>query len=257
MSYILTEKKDSVCTLTINRPESLNALNMDVLRDLDEAVDAAAADGDVRVIVITGAGRAFVAGADIQAMADLDMQEGRAFGQVGQILFRKIEKMEKPTIAAVNGFALGGGCELALCCDMRVASDQAIFGQPEVGLGITPGFSGTQRLTALVGKARAAELILTAQNIDAAAALEMGLVNRVVPADRLMEETAALASKIAANAPLAVRWANSAIKRGMRTDPDTGISIEADLFGMCFATEDQKEGMRAFLERRKPEFKGR
>ena len=257
MSYVLTEKKDNVCTLTINRPESLNALNADVLRDLDKAVDAAAADGGVRVIVITGAGRAFVAGADIQAMADLDMQEGRAFGQIGQVLFRKIEKMEKPTIAAVNGFALGGGCELALCCDMRIASEQAVFGQPEVGLGITPGFSGTQRLTALVGKAKAAELILTAQNIDAATALAMGLVNRVVPADRLMEETSALASKIAANAPLAVRWANSAIKRGLRTDPDTGIAIESDLFGMCFATEDQKEGMHAFLERRKPEFKGR
>ena len=142
MSYVLTEKKDNVCTLTINRPESLNALNADVLRDLDKAVDAAAADGGVRVIVITGAGRAFVAGADIQAMADLDMQEGRAFGQIGQVLFRKIEKMEKPTIAAVNGFALGGGCELALCCDMRIASEQAVFGQPEVGLGITPGFSG-------------------------------------------------------------------------------------------------------------------
>ncbi len=256
MSYILMEKKDNVCTLTINRPESLNALNTDVLRDLDKAVDAAAADSDVRVIVITGAGRAFVAGADIQEMADLGMQEGRAFGQVGQVLFRKIEKLEKPTIAAVNGFALGGGCELALCCDMRIASEQAIFGQPEVGLGIIPGFSGTQRLTAAVGKAKAAELILTAQNIDAAAALQMGLVNRVVPADRLMEETQQLAEKIAANAPLAVRWANSAIKRGMRTDFDTGISIESDLFGMCFATQDQKEGMHAFLERRKAEFKG-
>ena len=256
MSYILMEKKDNVCTLTINRPESLNALNTDVLRDLDKAVDAAAADSDVRVIVITGAGRAFVAGADIQEMADLGMQEGRAFGQVGQVLFRKIEKLEKPTIAAVNGFALGGGCELALCCDMRIASEQAIFGQPEVGLGIIPGFSGTQRLTAAVGKAKAAELILTAQNIDAAAALQMGLLNRVVPADRLMEETQQLAEKIAANAPLAVRWANSAIKRGMRTDFDTGISIESDLFGMCFATQDQKEGMHAFLERRKAEFKG-
>ena len=257
MSYILTKKKDFVCTLTINRPESLNALNTDVLKALEKAVDDADGDEAVRVVVITGAGRAFVAGADIEEMADLGMGEGRAFGKTGQRLFRRIEKMEKPTIASVNGFALGGGCELALSCDMRIASDQAVFGQPEVGLGITPGFSGTQRLAAIVGKAKAAEMILTAQNIDAQTALSIGLVNRVVPADKLAEETAALAAKVAANAPLAVRWANSAIKRGLRTDFDTGISIESDLFGMCFATEDQKEGMRAFLERRKPEFKGR
>ncbi len=257
MPYVLVEKKDAVAVVTVNRPEALNALNSEVLGALDEAVDDVLNDDSVRVIVFTGAGRAFVAGADIGEMADLGMEEGRAFGRRGQILFRKIERAEKPTIAAVNGFALGGGCELAMACDMRIASEYAVFGQPEVGLGITPGFSGTQRLAAVVGKAKAAEIILSASNIDAAAAEKIGLTNRTVPAEKLMEETMALASKIASNAPLAVKWANSAIKRGLETDIETGILIEADLFGMCFATQDQKEGMKAFLERRKPEFKGR
>ena len=257
MPYVLVEKKDAVAVITVNRPEALNALNSEVLGALDEAVDDVLNDDSVRVIVFTGAGRAFVAGADIGEMADLDMEEGRAFGRRGQILFRKIERAEKPTIAAVNGFALGGGCELAMACDMRIASEYAVFGQPEVGLGITPGFSGTQRLAAVVGKAKAAEIILSASNIDAAAAEKIGLTNRTVPAEKLMEETMALASKIASNAPLAVKWANSAIKRGLETDIETGILIEADLFGMCFATQDQTEGMKAFLERRKPEFKGR
>ena len=257
MPYVLVEKKDAVAVITVNRPEALNALNSEVLGALDEAVDDVLNDDSVRVIVFTGAGRAFVAGADIGEMADLGMEEGRAFGRRGQILFRKIERAEKPTIAAVNGFALGGGCELAMACDMRIASEYAVFGQPEVGLGITPGFSGTQRLAAVVGKAKAAEIILSASNIDAAAAEKIGLTNRTVPAEKLMEETMALASKIASNAPLAVKWANSAIKRGLETDIETGILLEADLFGMCFATQDQKEGMKAFLERRKPEFKGR
>lgn len=257
MPYVLVEKKDAVAVITVNRPEALNALNSEVLGALDEAVDDVLNDDSVRVIVFTGAGRAFVAGADIGEMADLGMEEGRAFGRRGQILFRKIERAEKPTIAAVNGFALGGGCELAMACDMRIASEYAVFGQPEVGLGITPGFSGTQRLAAVVGKAKAAEIILSASNIDAAAAEKIGLTNRTVPVEKLMEETMALASKIASNAPLAVKWANSAIKRGLETDIETGILIEADLFGMCFATQDQKEGMKAFLERRKPEFKGR
>ena len=257
MPYVSVEKKNAVAVVTIDRPEALNALNSEVLEALERAVDAVLSDESVRVIIFTGAGRAFVAGADIGEMADLGMEEGRAFGRRGQILFRKIERAEKPTIAAVNGFALGGGCELAMACDMRIASEYAVFGQPEVGLGITPGFSGTQRLTAIVGKAKAAENILSAANIDAVTAEKLGLVNRMVPADKLMEEAEALAVKIASNAPLAVKWANSAIKRGLETDIDTGISIEADLFGMCFATQDQKEGMKAFLEHRKPEFKGR
>ncbi len=256
MNYVLTEKKGTVGKVTLNRPAELNALNTTVLGELNAAVDQMNEDSDVRVIIFTGAGRAFAAGADIGEMADLNMDEGRAFGKKGQAVFRKIEQLEKPTIAAVNGYALGGGCELAMACDMRLASERAVFGQPEVSLGITPGFSGTQRLTALVGKAKAAEMILSAQNIDAQTAAEIGLVNHVFPADKLMEETEALAEKIAGNAPQAVRWANSAIKRGIEAGLETGITIESDLFGMCFATEDQKEGMRAFLERRKAEFKG-
>lgn len=256
MPYVSVEKKNAVAVVTIDRPEALNALNSEVLEALERAVDAVLSDESVRVIIFTGAGRAFVAGADIGEMRSRH-GGGQSLWRRGQILFRKIERAEKPTIAAVNGFALGGGCELAMACDMRIASEYAVFGQPEVGLGITPGFSGTQRLTAIVGKAKAAEIILSAANIDAVTAEKLGLVNRMVPADKLMEEAEALAVKIASNAPLAVKWANSAIKRGLETDIDTGISIEADLFGMCFATQDQKEGMKAFLEHRKPEFKGR
>lgn len=257
MSYVLIEKKENVSILKINRPDALNALNLEVLSELDAAVDTVFADDETRVVIITGEGRAFVAGADIGEMAGMDMVQGRAFGNVGQDIFRKIEKSEKPTIAAVNGFALGGGCELAMACDIRIAADSAIFGQPEVGLGITPGFSGTQRMAALVGKSKAIELILTAENINAAEAERIGLVSKVVSADKLMETAEEMAQKIASRAPLAVMWANSAVKRGLETDIDSGIAIEADLFGMCFATEDQKEGMNAFLERRKAEFKGR
>ena len=254
MSYILTEKKDFVCTLTINRPESLNALNTDVLKALEKAVDDADGDEAVRVVVITGAGRAFVAGADIEEMADLGMGEGRAFGKTGQRLFRRIEKMEKPTIASVNGFALGGGCELALSCDMRIASDQAVFGQPEVGLGITPGFSGTQRLPRRIGTAKAKEMIFTGRMIDAYEADRIGLINKIAEPGKLMDEAKALAESCIKNAPVALRYAKACIDRGMQTDIDTGISIENELFAMCFATEDQKEGMKAFLEKRKPVF---
>ncbi len=257
MNFVLTEKKDAVAVLTINRPDALNALSSEVLEEISGAFEALQQDEDVRVIIITGAGRAFVAGADVAEMADLNMVEGRAFGNIGQELFRRIEKSEKPTIAAINGYALGGGLELAMCCDIRIASETAVMGQPEVGLGIIPGFSGTQRLTQIVGKGRAAQMILTTENIGAAEALSYGLVNKVTAPESLMDEALAMAGTIAAKAPLAVRWANSAIKRGLEVDLDSGIAIEADLFGMCFATEDQKEGMHAFLERRKAEFKGK
>lgn len=257
MGFILAEKRDSVAILTISRPDALNALSSEVLGELSEAFEALQKDDDVRVIIITGEGRAFVAGADVAEMADLTMVEGRAFGNIGQALFRRIEKSEKPTIAAINGFALGGGLELAMCCDIRIASETAVMGQPEVGLGIIPGFSGTQRLTQIVGRGRAAQMILTAENISAAEALSYGLVNRVTPPEELMDAALAMAGAIASKAPLAVRWANSAIKRGMEVDLESGIAMEADLFGMCFATEDQKEGMHAFLERRKAEFRGK
>jgi enoyl-CoA hydratase len=257
MNYILIEKNNRVATLTINRPDALNALNTELLKEFSLAWDELQADEEVLVIIITGAGRAFVAGADIAEMADMNLLEGRAFGNTGQNLFRRIEKSEKPAIAAVNGYALGGGLELAMSCDMRIASEYAVFGQPETGLGITPGFSGTQRLAAIVGRGMAMEMILSNDSINAERAAAIGLVNRVVPADSLMTEASALAEKIASKAPLAVRWASSAIKRGMETDIDSGIAIEADLFAMCFATEDQKEGMKAFLEKRPPEFKGK
>lgn len=257
MKYILVEKKDRVATLTINRPDALNALSSEVLGELSEAWDMLQADDEALVIIITGAGRAFVAGADVAEMADMNMLEGRSFGNIGQQLFRRIEKSEKPVIAAINGYALGGGLELALACDIRIASETAVMGQPETGLGITPGFSGTQRLAAVAGRSTAMEMILSAQNINAEQALAKGIVSRVVPADKLIEETTALAVRIASNAPLAVRWASSAIKRGAETDTDSGIAIEADLFGMCFATDDQKEGMKAFLEKRRPSFTGK
>ena len=256
MAFVLTEKKNHYAIMTLNRPEALNALNSQVLSDMSQAFDELQRDDEVRVIVITGAGRAFAAGADIEEMANLNMIEGRKFGNAGQKLYRKIEKSEKPTIAAVNGYALGGGLELAMCCDIRIASEKAVFGQPETGLGITPGFSGTQRLTAIVGRGRAAEMILTAENIKAWKAFRYGLVNKVVGPDELMPAAEAMAARIASNAPLAVMCANSAIKRGQEVDIDSGIGIEADLFAMCFGTKDQKEGMAAFLERRKADFKG-
>ena len=257
MAFVLTEKQDHVAMMTLNRPEALNALNSEVLSDMNDAFDELQADEEVRVIVVTGAGRAFAAGADIGEMAELNMLQGRAFGNVGQKLYRKIEKSEKPVIAAVNGYALGGGLELAMCCDIRIAADNAVFGQPETGLGITPGFSGTQRLAAIVGQGKAAEMILTASNINAEEALKIGLVSKLTAPDELVAEAMAMAEKIASNAPLAVKWANAAIKRGVQVDIESGIAIEADLFGMCFGTEDQKEGMAAFLEKRKAEFKGK
>ena len=213
-------------------------------------------DPETDVVILTGEGRSFVAGADIAEMSVMKAEEGRRFGELGAAVFRKIELMAKPVIAAVNGFALGGGCELAMACDIRIASAKAKFGQPEVGLGITPGFSGTQRLPRLVGLGKAKELIYTAAVIHAEEACRIGLVNKVVESEELMNECMAMAKTIAAKAPLAVRYAKEAINRGVETDMDTGIVIENGLFGLCFATTDQKEGMEAFLWKRKPEFEG-
>lgn len=254
---ILVERYEKVMTIKINRPEAMNSLNTDVLKELDEAVRNFENDHRVHVLIITGEGKAFVAGADIKAMSTMNLEEGRKFGAFGQEVFRRIERMEKPSIAAVNGFALGGGCELALCCDIRIASQRAKFGQPEVGLGITPGFSGTQRLSRVLGAAKAKELILTGDIIGAKEALELRLVNKLVEPDDLLACANEMATKIANNGPLAVRYSNLAIKRGLDTDIDTGIAIEAEFFGMCFATQDQKEGMKAFLEKRTPAFKGK
>ncbi|MBS7525400.1 short-chain-enoyl-CoA hydratase [Fusibacter paucivorans] len=240
--------------LTVNRPKALNALNSQVLEDLEKAVEAIEANKEIDVVILTGEGKAFVAGADITEMKDMNADEGRTFGAYGMHVFRKIELSSKPYIAAVNGFALGGGCELAMSCDIRVASEKAKFGQPEVGLGITPGFAGTQRLARLVGTGKAKELIFTADIISAVEAEKIGLVNAVVAPDDLMQTAKTMAEKIVANAQLSVRYAKSAINRGSETDIETAMVIEQDLFGLCFATEDQKEGMTAFVEKRAPKF---
>lgn len=253
---LIVERQGRIGVVRINHPEALNALDTLVLRELGQAFDAFAADAGIDVVVLTGEGRAFVAGADIAEMSAMTAAEGKAFGRLGADVFRKIELLPQPVIAAVNGFALGGGCELAMACDIRIASAKAKFGQPEVGLGITPGFSGTQRLPRLVGLGKAKELIYTAAVIPAEEALRIGLVNKVVAPEALMDEALALAATIASKARLAVRYAKEAINRGIETDIETGIAVEASLFGLCFATADQKEGMAAFLQKRKPDFTG-
>lgn len=253
---LIIERQERICIVHINNPEALNALNALILRELDQAFDEIAADTETDVVILTGEGRAFVAGADIAEMSVMKADEGKQFGRLGAAVFRKIELLEKPVIAAVNGFALGGGCELAMACDIRIASNKAKFGQPEVGLGITPGFSGTQRLPRLVGVGKAKELIYTAAVINADEACRIGLVNKVVEPEELMNTCMAMANTIASKAQLAVRYSKEAINRGVETDMDTALDIETALFGLCFATADQKEGMEAFLWKRKPEFKG-
>jgi enoyl-CoA hydratase len=260
MAYenILLEKEDRLAILSINRPKALNALNNDTLLEIKSAITEIKEDPGIDVLIITGSGdKSFVAGADIAYMQNLTAVEGRNFGALGQEVFRMIEAMEKPVIAAVNGFALGGGCELAMCCDFRIASFRAKFGQPEVGLGITPGFGGTQRLPRLVGPGMAKQLLYTADVIDANEALRIGLVNHVVPPEELMEFVKGIAKRILSKAQLAVRFCKAAANEGMQTDIDRGMTIEADVFGLCFATADQKEGMTAFIEKRKPGFTGK
>ena len=245
---------EGVVTLTINSPATLNALNTTLLTELEafvDAIDVAA----TRVLVITGEGKAFVAGADISEMAHLDEAEGLAFGQRGSRVFKKIEDLPFPVIAAVNGFALGGGCELAMACDIRIASKKARFGQPEVGLGIIPGFSGTYRLAKLVGQGVAKELIYTGKMIDADEALRIGLVNCVVVHEELMNAVDAMAAQIRKNAPIAVSYAKACINENYDLDVDESIALENQYFAKCFATADQKEGMDAFLNKRKAEFK--
>ncbi|MBV7276708.1 short-chain-enoyl-CoA hydratase [Clostridium sp. PL3] len=248
-------KEGKIGIVTLNRPKALNALNSETLRELDTAFDALYADKEILAVIITGEGKAFVAGADISEMKDLNTIEGREFGILGNKVFRKLENMGKPVIAAVNGFALGGGCELSMACDIRIASVKAKFGQPESGLGITPGFGGTQRLPRLVGEGMAKELIFTGKIVDAKEALRIGLVNRVVEPEQLMDEVKNLANTIAAQAPIAVKLCKAAINKGMQCDIDTGIAYEAEVFGQCFSTDDQKEGMTAFIEKRDKCFK--
>ena len=254
MTNILLEKKGLYAVATINRPKALNALNSEVLSDLDELVQTVSADADIRALVITGSGeKAFVAGADIGEMSTLTPEEGEAFGKHGNDVFRKLETLPIPTIAAVNGFALGGGCELSMSCDIRICADTAVFGQPEAGLGITPGFGGTQRLARLVGPGMAKQLIYTAKNIKADDAYRIGLVNAVYPLDELMPAAEKMAETIAKNAPIAVRACKKAINEGLEVAMDDAVVIEEKLFGSCFKTADQIEGMSAFLEKRKHE----
>ena len=254
MTNVLLEKKGNIAVATINRPKALNALNSDVLTDLGELVDIVNADSEIRALVITGSGeKAFVAGADIGEMSTLTPEEGEAFGKHGNDVFRRIETLPIPTIAAINGFALGGGCELSMSCDIRLCADTAVFGQPEAGLGITPGFGGTQRLARIVGTGKAKEMIYGARNIKAEEAYRIGLVNNVYPLEELMPAAKKLAATIARNAPIAVRNCERAINEGLQVDMDQAVVIEEKLFGNCFETYDQKEGMAAFLEKRKVE----
>ena len=251
MAFVEFEQRGAIGVITMNRPEALNALNDQVLKDLDAVLDQAQSNEEVLVLILTGAGRSFVAGADISQMKDFTPVEAKQFGMYGNGVFLKLENFPKPVIAAVNGFALGGGCELAMACDIRLASEKAKFGQPEVGLGITPGFGGTQRLARIVGVSNAMELILTAKNVNAQQAKEIGLVSHVYPPEELMDKAMELAQAIAANAQVAVRQSKAAIRRGQQTDIYTGTSYEAEAFAVCFATEDQKDAMTAFVNKEK------
>lgn len=255
---VILKKEGHVATIMVNRPKALNALNWETTEDITAAVENARDDDDIFVIIITGAGdKAFVAGGDIAYMQKLTALEGRRFGLLGHKMCRTIENVEKPVIAAINGFCLGGGCELAMACDFRICSDKSKFGQPEVGLGLTAGFGGTQRLPRLVGKGMALQILYTGENFDAQEALRIGLVNKVVSPDKLMDEVTAIANTIAAKGPRAVNLTKAAVNAGMETDIDRALAIEADIFGICFSTSDQKEGMTAFLEKRKPNFTGK
>jgi enoyl-CoA hydratase len=255
---IEVSNQDGVVVVVIDRQEALNALDRETLSELRDRLRELATDTDARVVVLTGGGdRAFAAGADIKEMTEMTVLEGHAWGALGHECGRLLESMPKPTIAAVNGFALGGGCELALACDLRYASDRARFGQPEINLAIIPGWGGTQRLARAVGAALAKDLILTGRTIDAAEALRIGLVSAVYPPAELRDRVLETAAELAAKSPLALSAAKDAANRALQSDLGAALSYEAILFAALFASEDQKEGMRAFSEKREPRFKGR
>jgi enoyl-CoA hydratase/3-hydroxyacyl-CoA dehydrogenase len=257
VSTVVIGSDGPIATLRISRPAAMNALNTDVLKDLRAALEVVEANPEVRVAILTGEGNAFVAGADIKEMVTKTPLEARAFTQLGHMVFRRIEEMDTVVIAAINGYALGGGMEMALACDIILASEKARVGLPEVGLGIHPGFGGTQRLPRLVGRWKAKELILTAEQLSAREAMEIGLVNKVYPADRLLEEAKAMAMRIASMGPVAVKLAKHVVNRGSEIDLDTALNYEIESVSLCFASEDRVEGLQAFVDRRKPEFKGR
>ncbi len=255
---LITRKADGIGWVTINRPDKLNALNKETVRELKSAFLEFKNDGEVKVLILTGSGeKAFVAGADISELASLDMIEGKQYALNGQELTKIIENFPKPVLAAINGFALGGGTELALACHIRIASENAKLGQPEVKLGLIPGFGGTQRLARLVGKGRAMEFVLSGRIIEAREAQEIGLINKVVPLSNLQAEAETMAREIIKNAPLALGYAIEAINGGLDRTLEEGLNLEAEIFGRACGTEDSSEGTRAFLEKRKPNFCGK
>ena len=254
---VLVERRERVAIITINRPEKRNALNIQTRAEGAAALDELAADDSVRVVIFTGAGdKAFIAGADIAEFAERTALSQREV-MLQRGLFNAVDSFPKPIIAMVNGYCLGGGCEVALACDLRFASESASFGQPEINLGIIPGGGGTQRLTRLFGEGKAMEMILSGEIINAQEAYRLGLVNQVVPADQLLTKSMEIVSRIAEKSPIAVRFAKEAVKLASRSNLDEGLRREVDLFSLCFSSEDKDEGVRAFLEKRKPEFKGR
>ena len=260
MAYenLLVECSEQIATVTLNRPKVLNALNAKTVEELDACFQSMEQDSGVRVVILTGAGeKAFVAGAYINELAAYSPQQAQECAQRGQAVLHRLEHLGKPTIAAINGFALGGGCELVLACTFRIASQTARLGQPEVKLGIIPGYGGSQRLPRLIGKGMALEMILSGEPLSAEEALRWGLVNRVVPAEQLLPTAREIARKIVAHSPLAIRYCLEAVHQGMEQPLDQGLFLESTLFGMAFATEDMREGTRAFLEKRPPRFAGR
>ncbi len=257
-SQLLVRISEQIATITINRPEIMNALSVELFHELKNVLDELEADDEVAVIILTGAGeKAFVAGGDIKAMVDVSVQWARDFAILAQDVLNRIEELSKPVIAAINGYALGGGCELAMACDIRIAADTARLGQPEVKLGIIPGFAGTQRLARLVGKGKAKELIFTGDMISAQEAHRIGLVNQVVPASELLAVTCEMAATIASRSRTAVKFSKQVIDNGLEMDVKRAGIYEADLFSLCFAYEDRREGMLAFIEKRTPEFTGK
>jgi enoyl-CoA hydratase len=252
LKNVTVEKEGQLAVVTVNRPDALNALNVETMTEIGRAFDALAGDADVRAVILTGAGKAFVAGADIAELSKMGGMEARDASQLGQRTFLKIENLPKPVVAAINGYALGGGLELAMACDIRIASTKAKLGQPEVKLGVTPGFAGTQRLPRLVGFGRAKELLLVGEPIDAETAQSYGLVNRVVEPDDLMDAAKETARQIAARGPSAVALVKACVNKGAHTDIDTGGSYESEAFGLCFAIGEAPEGMNAFFEKRDP-----
>lgn len=258
MENLKLEKKNKIAYVTIDRPKVLNALNMATMQELQEVFSGLKDDKEIRAVILTGAGeKAFVAGADINELAKNDPVEAKAYTHRGQAVLDLIENLGKPVIACINGFALGGGCEIAMACTMRLASENAKLGQPEVKLGLIPGYGGTQRLPRLVGTGLAQQILLTGEMISAQEAYRIGLVNEIVPADRLIARAEEIAAKIIANAPLAIQYCMEAVNRGMNMTLEEGLFLEATLFGMCCATEDKKEGTRAFLEKRAANFQGK